>query len=415
MVKAIRFIVLLAVVLALAGCPKMTSIYRNHDFEKGSAIMDIKQRAIVAKMGYVDDGTSAGNATVGNNAKIGANTAIGDNATISDGATIGGNNSREKELMICAEPSPDAMSAYAAELAGKANLPKSVEIELAGAFHESTSNVGLRTQSIQLLRDRSYRLCEARMNGFISNAQFELQMRREQRNTVALLAIEQLTGVVKAPTVTINTKGTAEIARNVDDLIAQKEQKDKEIDAKKKEKSEVTGTDEAAEKKKKALQDEIDELDKSSKAIADSIEKDRSMVASGSATAVVHADGLPTQRSDAHIQAIADTVDKIVEYTQTDDLGQMCLIYMQKGDMQAPLKDICDRHFNKIAEQQDALKTVIVAFGTAVGKAPVNDANDLKVLAEAIKLLSGINTGSDLAGIEPGAKTQTDNSGGGDN
>jgi hypothetical protein len=65
-----------------------------------------------------------------------------------------------------------------------------------GGVSESAANIGLRTQSIQILRDGFYRLCEAYMNG-LSEEQYTIMLRRYQTNMVALLAIEQLTGAVK--------------------------------------------------------------------------------------------------------------------------------------------------------------------------------------------------------------------------
>ena len=61
---------------------------------------------------------------------------------------------------------------------------------------EAAANIGLRTQTIQTLRDGFYRVCEAYMNG-LSQEQYSIMLRRFQTNMIALLAIEQLTGSVK--------------------------------------------------------------------------------------------------------------------------------------------------------------------------------------------------------------------------
>ncbi|MCI5135993.1 MAG: hypothetical protein D3920_13190 [Candidatus Electrothrix sp. AW2] len=114
-------------------------------------------------------------------------------------------------IKICAEPSPDALSAYAAELAGKANLPESTAAQFAASFQEGSAFVGLRTQSIQLLRDSLYRLCEGYMSGALDKEEYNLLTRRYQRYMVGLLAVEQLTGALRSPAVVINTDGEAKV------------------------------------------------------------------------------------------------------------------------------------------------------------------------------------------------------------
>jgi hypothetical protein len=97
--------------------------------------------------------------------------------------------------IVCAEPSPDALSAIAAQ-AGVSYSDPTTAVTTEGGVSEAAANIGLRTQSIQILRDGFYRLCEAYMNG-LSEEQYTVMLRRYQTNMVALLAIEQLTGAVK--------------------------------------------------------------------------------------------------------------------------------------------------------------------------------------------------------------------------
>lgn len=129
--------------------------------------------------------------------------------------------------VICAEPSPDAISAIASELFAKASAPGKGNAEIGGAFRESAAYVGLRTQSIQLLRDSMYRICEAYMNRALSEAQFEILMRRSQKYMIALLAIEQMAGSVQAPAVTLNTSGRADLATSLTEIVNQRDDADK--------------------------------------------------------------------------------------------------------------------------------------------------------------------------------------------
>ena len=174
----IKYAAILAA-LSLSGCANLNSIHRELKTSEGNgALIDIKQRAIIASKSKTDPFNT----------------------------------------IICAEPSPDSMSAFAAELAGKANLPNGVAAQLASSVQESAAFTGLRTQSIQLLRDSMFRTCEAFMNNAITAGQYDLLARRYQKHTVALLAIEQLTGAIKSPPITIDTSGSAEAARSISEM-----------------------------------------------------------------------------------------------------------------------------------------------------------------------------------------------------
>ncbi|MEM1035977.1 MAG: hypothetical protein AAGI14_04370 [Pseudomonadota bacterium] len=102
---------------------------------------------------------------------------------------------RTGNRVICAEPAPDALSAIAAQ-SGVSVSQLNDAVSAEGALSEVAANIGVRTQTIQTLRDGFYRVCEAYMNG-LSDEQYSIMLRRFQTNMIALLAIEQLTGAVR--------------------------------------------------------------------------------------------------------------------------------------------------------------------------------------------------------------------------
>ena len=148
----------------------------------------------------------------------------------------------------CAEPSPDALSALATSQ-GLAVKKDTIEVALNNALAESAASIGLRTQSIQLMRDAMYRLCEARISGYIDDLAFETMHRRFQSSMVAILAIEQLTSTVRAPTVVLSSEsksGSADrVAEYTEKAAAQKNRWDG-----------LTTTRVAEETKLEALQDD---------------------------------------------------------------------------------------------------------------------------------------------------------------
>ena len=155
-------IALMVVGLSLTACANLTSISRNTPLSSGNVIdgesidgkvihLDAQQRAIIQM------GTS-----------------------------------------YCAEGSPDAIQSIAAS--------QSLGVALTGQGSGSGSNslasavasIGLRTQSIQLMRDSLYRLCEAANNERINQSDMAMLLRRSQDLTAVVVAVEQLTGAVKA-------------------------------------------------------------------------------------------------------------------------------------------------------------------------------------------------------------------------
>ena len=240
---------------------------------------------------------------------------------------------------VCAEPSPDAMSAMAMEAAAKGGVPSKVSVEISMALQQSAAFVGLRTTSIQLLRDFGYRLCEGYLSGAITPGQFDLLMRRFQKNVVALLAIEQLTGAVKAPPVVLTSQGHAETSQslldqqNVREKISEKiATLEKEKKAKESEKTDLLKT--KADADTKDLDSQIADKEAEIKrrkgdleAIDKGIANARGTLAGGQTQATIQADSSSTQHSARDIQAVADTVSKItMAIVQSDDAIQQCLL-----------------------------------------------------------------------------------------
>jgi hypothetical protein len=163
---------LLGAALLLGGCANLATIDRTHDLPvggSGRAIhLDAQQRLLIFK----DD-------------------------------------------QFCAEPAPDALNAYASA----AGLGVSVVGQGAGsatqAFQNAAASIGLRTQSITLMRDLLYRLCEAYNNGDMSEAQVAAAIARSQDLTAVVLAIEQLTGAVAAQQVVLSGNGSADASANL--------------------------------------------------------------------------------------------------------------------------------------------------------------------------------------------------------
>jgi hypothetical protein len=185
-------------VLIAYGCANSQSIYRTVELGSetaGQAIaIDAKQRVIFSSPRPQKNSTDA----------------------------TGNANADKKVVVYCPEPSPDALSAYSSSgsltnfLQAATPSGQSVKDQLQAAFAkgEAAASIGLRTQSIQLLRDQMFWDCIAYMNDAVTPDQFNALQRRSQNFTLGILAIEQLTEVVKAEAVALSTASSAATGAN---------------------------------------------------------------------------------------------------------------------------------------------------------------------------------------------------------
>lgn len=153
--------------VTLAGCANINSVYRRPDLNDGrSMVIDAEQTAIT-------------------------------------------NVRRGSGNIICARPAPDAIAADGGGFTFNGAFTTDQSIDMDGASGQGVAGIGLRTQSIQLLRDAMYRNCEALQNGGIDGFEFGIMQRRFQSNLIAILAVEQLTGAVEGPTAAVSAQSSA--------------------------------------------------------------------------------------------------------------------------------------------------------------------------------------------------------------
>lgn len=181
----------------------------------------------------------------------------------------------------CAEPSPDALAAYAASLGFGASAASRNAASLAQGMQSSAGSIGLRTQSITLMRDALYRMCEAASNGSLNSIEVAKLLHQSQDLTAVILAVEQLTGAVAANQIilggTTSSDATASLISNQQALDSVR----KSEAGKKKDLEDATTAQQAADKvvtdKQAALQSAQDKLNqlKPTDPSYDSVTKER--------------------------------------------------------------------------------------------------------------------------------------------
>mgnify|MGYP000270982568 CR=1 FL=1 len=273
----VRSISLVLVLAFCAGCANWDSIYRTHTFDLDnpvakSAFVDLKQREIIA-----------GNYTV------------------------------------CPSPLGDVMAAYAAELAGKADIPDKVKTEIAAAAQSSAAYIGIRSRNIQFSRDQLYSLCIDRMNDTVDDAQYNFYKARLHRYAMAMAGVEQLTDPVVAPPVVLGSSGSSNIHG-----IAQEDQA--KLDTLKKEKEDIEKSGGPMKDGQSLTTEEkaqVKELEKNILEIEDKVRNAVSLSVRGQSGGNV---GNNATQQSGPTDKVVDAVKKIVISTLlTDDAPLMCV------------------------------------------------------------------------------------------
>ena len=298
----IYILLLTLTAVIVGGCGSMTSIYRSRSVNDDKIIaIDAKQRFAVIKYQTKERVSGDGKETTAK--------------TIQS---------------FCAEPSPDALSAISASLSGGLTKPSGKSIQAASALAESSSNIGLRTQSIQLLRDGMYRVCEAYLSGAITESEVKRLLSRYQDTMVAILAIEQLTGVTTPRQVTLGGSAAAGVGDEVNEALEALNQ------ARENEKKAKTHLDELnnPERNPPATEPEKEEAQQKVKDAQDAVKVQEDAFAAAKARVKTYAASggkayqisTTVKLSDAAAQHISKAVTNIVDSTMlTNEFVATCL------------------------------------------------------------------------------------------
>ena len=101
--------------------------------------------------------------------------------------------------VVCVEPSPDALTSMTNRLVAESVLGKKASQDLGMLIQQVSQNIGVRTATIQLLRDTTYRACEAYLNGVINEFEYSLIVNHFDRVMIMLLVLENLLNIDGKP------------------------------------------------------------------------------------------------------------------------------------------------------------------------------------------------------------------------
>lgn len=328
--------------------------------------------------------------------------------------------------IVCTEPSPDVFSSIAAEAGlNISGLSKSFVAQ--GGINEAAANIGLRTQTITLLRDSNFQPCLGRLNGS-DQVQYDMMMRRSQNNIAGLLAIEQLTGAVRGANAAVSaTSGggmdmkafytfqssAAQIEKDKVDAELAKLKEEKTALGKEDEVCKSSSVDKCTDDAKKARKDRQSEIEQLSTALTarssalqakkqalDTLAKDAANPKDGAASGITMTPDLPVVNA-----GMADAVKEItLSMINRDYTLQMCFDYSRAGmlglaadtlnagevDAAKVASAFCRDVMGAAADQFD-LRTGILSASTQTYKRLLEKAvSDGKIDAKEIALLNGV-------------------------
>lgn len=109
---------------------------------------------------------------------------------------------------------PDALVARAAVAAASGNFSQptggaSGGGSVSGGSSESAASLSFRNETVQMLRDGYYRLCEAYMNGALTRKQYQHMILNADTFMVVISALQTLGSNPVAPAVAINAGGVS--------------------------------------------------------------------------------------------------------------------------------------------------------------------------------------------------------------
>jgi hypothetical protein len=256
--------------------------------------------------------------------------------------------------VLCAEPSPDAMGAAAASIAAEASYKGELNARAAASFSETVANVGVRTQSIQLLRDGMYRICELYAAGALGKDDVSIMQRRYQANMIALLAVEQLTGTVRMPSVVLTGQSSASV---LNDIAKKIKERNEAVETKanlKKEYDALEGKDDAESKaKQEQLAKDMSALDAQIAELTQQIDAGSSLITNAIADGKIEQISGGTGPDAQSIGAVAGTVGHIANaILNADYSGQLCFEHLTGGSkkkLDDTLINYCKTWFSKFA------------------------------------------------------------------
>lgn len=188
-----RLAAVVSAAILVAGCEEVwNSVYREG---KLGVVTDAKQRVIISTEADRDTDKRPGH--------------------------------NEPKAIVCAEPSPDVAQAISSALQATVSA-ESKGTTFSGGFgfagSAAVAQLGERLATIQLLRDKMYRACEAYANGAVNASGYTLMLARLDKTMVALLTNEMAAGAFGRTLAQIGGSASAsgisakELAQAADDV-----------------------------------------------------------------------------------------------------------------------------------------------------------------------------------------------------
>lgn len=293
----IAFILMISAAF-VSGCAELNSIYRTTDLSGTTSILtDAKQRIITS--------------------------------TPVTKQTLQGHI--DPQRVLCAEPSPDVAQAISQSLSASFEAVGKASGSLSEASSESVAQLGERLGTIQLLRDKLYRACEAYANGAISATTYTIMMSRLDKTMATLMLGEMTAGAFGRRLASLaGSAGAGARSANLDDVKnAQKNVKDAEDNVAAKQKAFDSASDAEKANAKKELEKAQEDLKQKKQVLTDLEKSYTSATASSSpGTDIGAIPGRTAAPSDAAVGNMAVLHRQFLEVDDVSTLLDACISAM---------------------------------------------------------------------------------------
>jgi hypothetical protein len=274
---------------------------------------------------------------------------------------------KDGKVRTCSEASPDAMAVFSTSLAAGGVFGASErEMNAALAMGQTAATIE-RTQTINMLREWMFRTCELWLSGALDKEEFLIRSARDHRSMIAILAVEQLTGVVKPPATIISGPAVnsafnqgAETAKLLDAYRAERGAAETAETAAKTEASpdpaRVTATKEAADLARDREKQVLAQLGALSAGLIAAVQ--------GGQQNAGGVNGGVSRIPDAQLTKLAETVERIAGSMIYDETVVFCESYLFKPvtDLAGVVVDLCNKIFSERFENDEEARAGLTTF-----------------------------------------------------
>ena len=256
--------------------------------------------------------------------------------------------------IVCVEPSPDVATVLASSVGVGLSVAGKGTASIAASSSEGLAQLAERTASIQLMRERMFRACEAYSNGAITATTYTLLMSRFDRAMVTVLFGEVMGGAFGRSLASIGSKSSSQASSSLlgaGDAIANIEDSAEALAKAEKDLGDAEKALDDEKKKDQPDAQKVEELTAARGSARGKRDATRQLLqthvataakAASDATALVAAGGISTKAGAESHKQMAAVFQSFLDSNPIDDYIAACIVELERS---TPDKDNAVRSY----------------------------------------------------------------------